>query len=179
LPPLREIRDELSWLWETTYDQAAQRAGIAVQRVRLGVAHHRRITADLASHPLPGNLRELFRVAYRIIGARSDPHEPLSPDDAVTYGLATLGETRTRKDDSSVSRAIARRFADASPLDTLLDSAAPIATRVVESDLREFLAKELRRISKTRGVPVEELCDVSERSLRTWGARQRGAGTSS
>jgi DNA-binding NtrC family response regulator len=179
LPALREIRDELSWLWETTYDQAAQRAGIAAQRVRLGVAHHRRITADLATHPLPGNLRDLFRVAYRIIGARSDPHEPLSAEDAVTYGLAALGETRTGKNDSSVSRAIARRFADASTLDSLLDSAAPIATRAVESDLREFLATELRRISKTRGVPVEELCDVSDRSLRTWVARPRDVGPSS
>src|SRR5207249_4685132 len=87
LPPLRDIREELGWLWEVTFERAAQRAGVPKRRAQLGADHHRKVVSHLEGHPLPGNLRDLFRLAYRILGARSDPHEPLPPERAVEYGL--------------------------------------------------------------------------------------------
>lgn len=187
LPPLREIREELAWLWEVTYDEAAQRAGVAKRRVQLGAPHHRRVVSELKVHPLPGNLRDLFRVAYRIVGARSDPHAPLPPEEAVEYGLQALAFAHGLPTNGSVSRAVARAFAEAAPLDAVLDAATRIPTKVIERELKAFVADELRRLSKQRGVDVEDLCDVTDRTLHNWaggkaaeepsGARKDSSGT--
>lgn len=168
LPPLREIREELGWLWDITYEEAARRAGASGRRVSLGASHHRRVVSALEAHLLPGNLRDLFRVAYRILGARTDPHAPLPPDEAIEYGLQALDGAPAAIATNSVSRVVARAFSDVSPLDAVFDARIRIPTKTVERDLKAFVAGEIRRVSKQRGVPIEDLCDVSERSLRTW-----------
>jgi DNA-binding NtrC family response regulator len=167
IPPLREIPEEISWLWEETYERAAVRAGVSGSRAQLGADHHRRVVSALKSHLLPGNLRDLFRVAYRILGARCDMHEPLSAEKAVEYGLHALA-SHAIADDSSLSRAVARAFADSSPLDGLLDASKRIPTKLMEKELKAFLAQEIRRLSRQRGVPVGQLCDVTDRALRMW-----------
>ncbi len=177
LPPLREIREELEWLWEVTYDEAARRAGVAKRRALLGAPHHRRVVSQLESHPLPGNLRDLLRVAYRILGARSDPHAPLPPDEAVDYGLTALATAPSSSMSSSVSRAVARAFAEAGPLDGVLDGATRIPTKIIEREIKAFVAGELRRLSKQRGVAIEGLCDVSERALRSWAGANASSGS--
>lgn len=177
LPPLRDIREEIGWLWEITYHAAARRAGLPGREAQLGSGHHRRVVLQLQRHPLPGNLRDLFRVAYRILGAKSDPHAPLQTDEAIEYGLQALASPPAGRD-NTVSRAVARAFAEARPLDAILDTAARIPTKVVERDLKTFLANELRRLSKQRRVAVDDLCDVTDRALRTW-ARGEGSVVSS
>ncbi len=169
LPPLRDVGGELPWLWEVVYGEATLRAGVTRRRAMLGAAHHGRVVTQLQRHPLPGNLRDLFRVAYRVLAARNDVDAPLAPAEAVEYGLEALrdprsGETRA----ASMSRALARAFSSGHPIDDLLQSDGRIATAEVVADLRAFIAAELRRIAAARGVPVDELCDVSERSIREW-----------
>ena len=170
LPSLREIRDELPWLWESAYREAARRSGVDERNARLEATLHRRIAATLERHPLPGNLRDLFRVAYRLLAARSDTHEPLAPSDAVAYALRSLDEVHpeTAQDGESLSRAVARAFADCNPLDDALDAAGHIPAKTVERDLKAYLGGELRRLAKTRGIPVDRICDVTERALRSW-----------
>lgn len=139
------------------------------RRASLGAAHHGRVVAQLGLHPLPGNLRDLFRVAYRILAARNDVDDPMPPAEAVEYGLEALhgpsvGEARA----TSVSMALARAFSSGNPIDDLLKPGGRIATADVLTDFRAFIAVELRRIAAARAVPVDELCDVSERSIREW-----------
>lgn len=167
LPPLREVREELPWLWESAYAAATLRSGADRRRAPLGAVHQRRIVAALEEHPLPGNLRDLFRVAYRLLAARDDPHEPLSPVDAVDYALQCLYDG-AKLGTETLSKSIAGAFAESRPLDDVVEAAARIETKVVERDLKAYLADELRRLSKAQGVPVESLCDVSDRALRTW-----------
>ncbi|HBQ12940.1 MAG TPA: hypothetical protein DEF51_17990 [Myxococcales bacterium] len=169
LPPLRDVSGELPWLWEVVYEEAAHRAGVTRRRATLGAAHHGRVVAQLRRHPLPGNLRDLFRVAYRILAARNDVDAPMSPAEAVEYGLEALlgppvGEARA----TSTSMALARAFSSGNPIDDLLEPGGRIATAEVLADFRAFIAAELRRIAAARAVPVDELCDVSERSIREW-----------
>jgi DNA-binding NtrC family response regulator len=172
LPPLREVSGELPWLWEAVYQEAAYRAGVDASRAALGSEHRGRVVTQLKQHPLPGNLRDLFRVAYRIVAARNDLDTPLSPAEAVAYGLDALrvphspGPSESRE--GSMAKALARAFAADSPLDDLLAPGTPIVTEEVFADLRGFIATELRRISVARRVRVEDLCDLTERSLRTW-----------
>lgn len=169
LPPLREVGGELPWLWEVVFDEAALRAGVGRRQATLGAPHHARVVAQLRRHPLPGNLRDLFRVAYRILAARNGCDAPMSPADAVEYGLEALrGPSVGAARDESMSMALARAFASGNPIDSLLESGGRIPTAEVLDDFRAFMASELRRIAAARSVPVGELCDVTERSIRDW-----------
>lgn len=174
MPPLREIRDELDWLWESAYQEAAVRAGVGRRHARFADSHHRRVVARLREHPLPGNMRDLFRVAYRIVAARGDAHAPLSPSDAVEYGLDALTELTGLRSGSN-SHAIARSFAESAPLDEIVSIGGPISVKELERDLRAYVGTELRRIARMRGCSVEMLCDFTERSVRDW-AKAAGSG---
>jgi DNA-binding NtrC family response regulator len=175
LPPLREIVDELDWLWRSAYQAATARAGITKRQAQFASSHHQHIVDRLKRHPLPGNMRDLFRVAYRVLAARSDAHDPLSPQDAVAYGLEALNNFGVAESGTSMARAVARAFADAEPLDSVVHEAGVLPTEAIERDLREFIANEIRRISKETGQPIENLCDRTDRTLRTWSKRAPGA----
>lgn len=167
LPPLREIADELDWLWQDVYKDAISRAGVADHRAKLGQEHHNRIVTTLKRHPLPGNMRDLFRVAYRILAARSDAYDPLSPKDAVDYGLETLSGFASLSSEANISRSVARAFADAEPLDFIVKQVR-LDTKSVERGLKQYIAAEIRRISKDTGQPIDQLCNLSDRTLRSW-----------
>ena len=170
LPSLREIRSELPWLWEATFQAAAARSGADMRFVQLDAALHRRVASALECHPLSGNLRDLFRVAYRLLAARNDPHAPLAAPDAVAYALEGLdqGPAQWSGDGERLSNTVARAFVESGPLDAVLDRAGRIPTKLIERDLKAFLGEELRRLAKVRRVPVNRICDVSERAVRSW-----------
>ncbi len=86
-------------------------------------------------------------------------------NDAVEYTMAGLSAEAPTGDHPSL--ALARAFADRRPIDPLLGQ-GPIRAKDLERDLKRFLASELRRAAKDRGVPIDSLCDVTERTLRTW-----------
>lgn len=170
LPSLRDIRSELPWLWETTYWEATSRSGAGRGLAQIDSDLHHRVVSVLERHPLPGNLRDLFGVAYRLLAARNDPHAPLAPPDAVAYALEGLDQDSVQRDgdDELLSKTVARAFVESGPLDAVLDRAGRISTKPVEHDLKAFLGEEIRRLARARRVPVDQLCDVSERTLRGW-----------
>ena len=167
LPPLREIADELHWLWPRAYQSAITRAGADKQRAQFAQSHHDHIVAKLKRHPLPGNMRDLFRVAYRILAARNDADEPLAPEAAVAYGLEALSGFATSSSEGSISQSVARAFADKVPLNALVEE-GPLDTKAVERDLKQYLADEIRRIAKDTERSIDQLCDQTDRTLRSW-----------
>ena len=170
LPPLRVISAELVWLWDAVYHKAALRAECSGGRVRLGSVHHQRIVRHLQQHPLPGNLRDLFRVAYRLLAARNDTDNRLSPEDAVEYGLAVLGDKNVSitRASATLARQVAAAFVDAAPLDDFLESHQKLNTSIVLDDFKAFIAPELRRIASQQKKNPKNLCDISDRTLRLW-----------
>ncbi len=135
----------------------------------LGKEHHERVVANLRRHPHPGNLRDLFRVAYRVLAARHDVAEPLSPGDATSYGLEALGVSAAPAlRVAAQSRSIAAAFAHGTTIDDLLPPGDSIQTDLVFADLKAFIAREVRRIASERGVDVKDLCGKSERTLQDW-----------
>lgn len=163
IPPLREIRGEIPWLLRSAFNQAAARAEVPGEIDDEGVL--RRLEGRMLAHPLPGNVRDLFKVAYRLLAATGDPDDPLKGDDAVEYAVEGLSAEASSGD--ALSAALARAFADKRPIDNMLDQ-GPVRTKDLERELKAFLGSELRRVAKSRGIPVESLCDITERTLRTW-----------
>lgn len=184
LPPLREIPAELDWLWESSFRSATNRAGVSVKQASFAQNHHQKIITALKIHPLPGNMRDLFRIAYRILAVRNDPHAPMSPEDAVEYGLLALEGGQGLSMETTMARAVAKAFADGQPLDRLFESVDRLDTAEVQAHLKVYLANEIRRISSNTGEPIEDLCDQSDRTLRNWvklgggGKNDPGGGTS-
>lgn len=89
MPALREIPEELPWLWDSIYSKAVERAGLEQAPAALPPAEQERILGHLRTHPLPGNLRDLLRGVPARRGAggpgrpprslrvrRPGPHEP-------------------------------------------------------------------------------------------------------
>ena len=163
LPPLREIPDELDWLWKSAYRTAIERAEVSEGGTQFAEIHHDYIVKRLKGHPLPGNMRDLFRVAYRILAAGSDE---FSPEDAINYGLEALSVSPSSE--ASISRSVARAFADAKPLDAIVKQVGSLKTEAVQRDLKQFIGDEIRRLAQHTGKRIEQLCDKNERTLRTW-----------
>ena len=170
LPPLREIQSEISWLWEAVYNEALRRSG-ASGVASLGASGHRRIVKYLQSHPLPGNLRDLFRVAYRVLAVCGDTETPISSADAVEYGLAgltTAGSPVATDPAVSHAKVIAGAFSESTPIDGVLEMPAFVKTGQVLGEFKAYLATELRRLATIRKVKHKDICDVSDRTLRDW-----------
>ena len=166
LPPLREIRTELSWLWPATFEEAVRRSGVDESVVALAADSHEGVVTALARHALPGNLRDLLKLAYRLVAALADPHEPMVPRDAVHYALDGMDGSRS---DRLVSTAVVRAFADHLTLDEIFDHCGGcLPTKEVEGDLRSYMGTELRRIAAVRRLDGDSVADVSERTLRNW-----------
>ena len=174
IPPLREVPEELSWLWEAVYDEASRRAGVSEQRAAIGSAHHQRVVAHLQHHPLPGNLRDLFRVAYRILAARSELERPEAPADAVTYGLDALGRgMENANTPGTLAGSVATAFAHRTTIGNLIEDGGSLNTASILAEFKAYIANEVRRIARERSVRASELCDVSERTLSEWARIER------
>ncbi|TNF32992.1 MAG: sigma-54-dependent Fis family transcriptional regulator [Deltaproteobacteria bacterium] len=165
VPPLREIPDELEWLWPNVLDEAARRAAAPTRYAQLPKRHHARFVSALQRHPLPGNIRDLFRVAWRFLAARADDDAPLNVEDAVDYALAAID--RDAAPDGS-SRTIARAFADMEPLPPSLVAETPLDPNRVIDDFKAWFAAEARALGQRTGQPLGDLVTVTDRTLRNW-----------
>jgi DNA-binding NtrC family response regulator len=166
VPALREVPADIGWIWRTVYDTARIRSGGRAAEAQCTDGQHESIVRTLRRSHLPGNLRDLFRIAYRLIAA-GDSLSPLPNDIRVEYALATLDSEKSISENTD-EREVARRFADLRGLDGIVAPEAPLRTRNVERALKQYLAHELRRLARAQGVNVGTLCDVDERSLRAW-----------
>ena len=166
VPPLRESREDLPQLWRRVFETAMKRA--EVNGVALGEVHHDQVVEALREHPLPGNMRDLFHVAYRLIGALADPEDRPTPAAAVELALEEGLFVRERQAAQDLARAVAGAFGSGVPLDGLVSAERPLRSAAVIDGLKRYLSEQLRRIAHERGVRIKDMCDVDERTLRNW-----------
>lgn len=67
VPPLRECREDLPAAWSATLRLAATRSGVDVDPQPY--SEHPKISSALSDHRLPGNFRDLQRMAYHLLAA--------------------------------------------------------------------------------------------------------------
>ncbi len=64
LPPLRECREDLSWMWREAWSRIACQCNLEPQV--LSDESNNRLIQGLREHPLPGNWRDLRRIAVKV-----------------------------------------------------------------------------------------------------------------
>lgn len=165
MPPLREILDDLDWIWDSVLSKAEMRAGIPIPaRVRGNIRAE--VLAVLRRHPLPGNLRDLFVVAYRVIAALGDIHEPMAEVEAVSYALEGLA-TPALAGDGGLTVRVLRGYIQQARLGGVL-SEGKLTTKAILRDLQRYMAQEIRQHARANRKPLGDICDVKERTLRDW-----------
>jgi DNA-binding NtrC family response regulator len=173
VPALREVPEDLGWIWDDVLREAARRAHVDPRHAKLLERERQRILSALGAHPLPGNMRDLFRVAWRYLAGRADDDAPLVPSAAVDYALQALDAPTGATGDRA--REVVGAFAARRPLPEGVLDASPLDPEAIVDELQTYLAAELTRVAKARGVPVENIVKVSARTLRNW-ARKSSSG---
>jgi transcriptional regulator with AAA-type ATPase domain len=172
IPPLREVPEDLPWLWRSAFQTALQRCGMR-SPFELSSAQHDQVVKQLLAHHLNGNIRDLIRVANRVIARLADSPN-VNWSEVLTYAIACLTEDSPS---SSLSQEIAKAFVAEERLDSVLEIVGRLEMRPFEADIRAYLATELRRLAAERKVDASTLCDVSSRTLRDWAARKNISGS--
>lgn len=172
IPPLREIPEELEWLWASAWQQAIARGRVARRGPRLNAKTQQAIVAALRRDPLHGNVRDLLLVAYRLLAHLSDPEA--EPDAEVDFALEGL---RRQSDPSAhpgqVER-IAAAWARGASIAAELSPGSPLKVEPIFGSLRAYLADQIRGAATADRCSVADICDVPERTLRSW---RGGAGS--
>lgn len=188
LPPLREIPEDLSWLWREVYQSALDRSEARQSSCQLGDRVHDRIVETLRQHHLPGNVRDLLRVAWHLQAALSDDadvaeavdfaidalEQPSLParrglDRAYAQGEAVAAEIVEPLDPA---RRLALAFARDSGLRQLVKRDGRLQWRQFEQQFKGWLAREVKMLPRARGESVEDLIDVTGRALNDWLQRE-------
>lgn len=167
MPPLREIPEEIPWLWKSVYEEARERAGFELESSLLTNANHRWIADQLTGHSLHGNLRDLFRLAYLLISLEEDPEVQALSDEICKLAL----EEFTPSSDTGgedLPREVARRFAEDESLRDVIIRREQVPTDQVFTQLKGYFAREIRRVANKRDQDPGQLTDVVDKTLRNW-----------
>lgn len=172
MPALREIREDLPWLWESMYRTALERAGLDQPPPPLPDSEQQRILRALAEHPLPGNLRDLLKLAYRLIARLGDPDSSRNPSECVEHVLAGPFTPSTPSLGSGQLLTLLSAFAHGETLDEVLTPGTRLPLEHIDGELaalKTYVAQEIGRIAALRGVAESTLyTGVSDRAMRNW-----------
>jgi DNA-binding NtrC family response regulator len=162
MPPLREIREDIPFIWMKTFESAIKASNASVSQEILDEVPHDEIILRLQRHELPGNYRDLQRVANNMIIYLHNPDASIEYSKIFTEAFNSLSSSNNTQ-----AMAVAKAFAAYAPLDSYL-AEDNISTDSVFRDLKLFLARELSKIADAKDVSVDTLCDVSSRTIANW-----------
>jgi DNA-binding NtrC family response regulator len=192
LPPLKEMRDDIPWLWRGVYWKLRKALEPDIDRIleerrkvhrkesppivrQLSETDEDLLVECLQKHSLPGNFRDLRALALHVIATLCDPTRPkFNPEEIIQKALPPRDdapvETPAEKD---VSRQVASAFAHRQSLDTILTRGTRLNYGHLERELKRYVAEQVIRISKQRGENVDMVCEApSERTLYDWKKKQ-------
>jgi len=86
IPPLRDRREDLPLIWRSVLGAAARKSGVDGEALR-GIERDKGVLAALADHPLPGNVRDLQRAAWRAVAALKAEYPPTATAREVVDSL--------------------------------------------------------------------------------------------
>lgn len=160
VPPLREIPEDIPILWESVWRRELEKSPESPSDEECERIDKRRLIEALRRHPLPGNLRDLILVAAHLILFLVNS----MPGDPVDFALNSL----PRDTMPGNPRSIVKAFADGENLDHLLPEGTRFSTSDAIEEFKFFLAEQIRRVARQRGVKGSALCDTTDKTLYNW-----------
>ncbi len=94
VPPLRQCAEDLPDAWRVVLSAATRSAGVSPEGWERFMAHPT-LLASFASHPLPGNFRDLQRAAYHLLASCLDGR---SDEQIVKEAVDALGPRESQRD---------------------------------------------------------------------------------
>lgn len=162
-PSLREAKDDIPWLWREVFNQVVCESGTDYE---LPEECHECIQVFLSSHSLPGNIRDLYAISWRILANWPEP-QYIKVSELFSW-VKTAIDISCYDIDEDISRTVAGRFAENGTLDQLVSPSSPLETKKIQRDYLAWIGEEIRRIALNRNTPPESLVDVTAKTLREW-----------
>ncbi|MFQ2513241.1 sigma-54-dependent transcriptional regulator [Aeromonas caviae] len=92
VPPLRECLEDVPHFWAKSLEDAVKSSGVSPEGWRRYTTHSELIK-NLQKHALPGNFRDLQRVAYHLL---AELNADSKPEDVLHQALAALSRPRQK-----------------------------------------------------------------------------------
>lgn len=164
VPPLRDCREDIPDFWRSVATVASERADFDLDGHLDGKTRDA-VVDRLKSDPLPGNFRDLFRVAYRLCVElqRAIPREQavtaaFHVPEAVPgdpFALAVDGWRRN------------------GTLESVVRAHGPIPVKNGMKALERWFGVELTQAARKLGLKQDDVSDLPARTLRDWATRTR------
>lgn len=167
LPPLRKIPEDLPLIWNKIFRQALQKACVELSSKLLETIPHQQIIKRLRQHPLKGNFRDLYQVAYQLIAECID-QDQFDPKSIEKAFQSLRDESGNPSFNSRKTQQTIESFIDTLCLEKVILQEEKIQTKQLDKQLKIQLAQRLKQIAKTSGKKIETICDVTTRTLDKW-----------
>lgn len=152
VPPLRACREDLAVFWRAVLHQVVKHAGVEAAGWRSFLSDDELLVL-LRSHPLPGNMRDLQRVAWHLVAALHAGRQEADARGAAAATLNTKGQDFTELPTVDEVRA---RLPLATPLPDQLDA---LRRRYTDGALSAASGNRTR---------AAELLGVKRETLKGW-----------
>lgn len=121
VPPLREVPEDLDWIWDKVLAETARRSG--VQRVDLSDVEQMVIVSRIRGENLPGNYRDLIRLASHVLLFLSAPTFVDNRSTALERAMNITFNTPAGND-SDIYTQVALRFANGESASDVLQNSS-------------------------------------------------------
>jgi len=170
MPPLREITEDLDWLWKGIFESKVSDA----MRGRVSDKDHTFIVDQLAAKTLKGNLRDLQRVAVHLNIRLISSSDPITRSE-IEAALQSASGRRASSGYEDISRAVAAAFVNGHRMDEVLERFGMIETATVLTKLQGYMAGELQHLIHPTN-RIEEISDLKPRTAYKWIEKSREIG---
>ncbi|MFH0821328.1 MAG: sigma 54-interacting transcriptional regulator, partial [Pseudomonadota bacterium] len=173
MPALRDVREDIPWLWKRTFEKAKTDLQAPALTRDVEEHEHNQLIELLTNHHLPGNFRDLRRLAVHVIGRLTAPKPELFPLEEIFREALAWHDAATPSRPEGVSRRVAAAFAadtglvGCGPWDFPLDLEQ--IAKDLDVEIKHWLGSEVRRIAEARGRPEKDICrKPGKRQLQNW-----------
>ena len=164
VPPLREVPEDIPALWKSVLQRSINKSGVKLSKKALTNLNHEKIINWLLSQPLYGNLRDINKVAFRLIAALNDN---MDQDYAITYACNSHDSLIADQIEDNMKYHIQKAVQD------IVNSyrkgeTNKISTESLVLELKKELAIRLTEISKETNISIDDISDITSRTCFNW-----------
>jgi DNA-binding NtrC family response regulator len=155
--------EDIPWLWREVFNRVVRESGVEYE---LAEQVHGSIVSFLQNHSLPGNIRDLYALSWRVLAYWPDGGSIKQAEFSLWLGKAI--EINEEVGSEDIARIVAERFVERGALDGLMSEDKPLDTKKIQREYLAWIGEEVRRIASQRGMSAEVLVDVTAKTLREW-----------